>query len=319
MEQSQWKSFIISMVCHLCLLGGGFIVSYFQKDTLSFNSVFHDIPMDVTVVGETTSTTTLPDLPKEEKPVLNKFSTPQSQKADPDPVEQDQPTPETPEKSVEKNIDSEPLKESAATQVEPQEGGESVVQESPSAFQDILFPLMKKEEKKLQKAESKKKDLKKSVEKKSSKNNKKKDKKKTKYNSMESLLKDLEEKEQSSPTGAQDGPTSPDGKNLPLGASLSISEIDLVRRTIYKHWHLPPGAYSDDRLSIVIQLELNQDGSVAQARIMYNKSTTGHPFFQVAAESALRAIYHPECQPLPLPRDRYHIWKTLELRFSPQS
>jgi len=35
------------------------------------------------------------------------------------------------------------------------------------------------------------------------------------------------------------------------------------------------------------------------------------------AESALRAVLNPRCQPFKLPPDRYEAWQVMELNFDP--
>jgi len=42
------------------------------------------------------------------------------------------------------------------------------------------------------------------------------------------------------------------------------------------------------------------------------------PDFRTAAENAYRAVLDPNCNPLPLPKERYDEWKDLELSFNPK-
>ena len=54
----------------------------------------------------------------------------------------------------------------------------------------------------------------------------------------------------------------------------------------------------------------------------YNKNNAmnkinSDPFFRTASESALRAINHPECQKLKVPKKKYETWKALILEFDP--
>ena len=46
----------------------------------------------------------------------------------------------------------------------------------------------------------------------------------------------------------------------------------------------------------------------------YNRDS----FFRAAADSARRAVFHPHCNPLALPLDKYDIWKTIIIRFNPR-
>jgi hypothetical protein len=42
------------------------------------------------------------------------------------------------------------------------------------------------------------------------------------------------------------------------------------------------------------------------------------PFFRSAAESALRAVLNPRCNPLRLPPEKYEQWQTMTLNFDPR-
>jgi hypothetical protein len=42
------------------------------------------------------------------------------------------------------------------------------------------------------------------------------------------------------------------------------------------------------------------------------------PYYQAAAESALRAVRNPQCQPLKLPLEKYSEWQTMSLSFNPK-
>ncbi len=103
---------------------------------------------------------------------------------------------------------------------------------------------------------------------------------------------------------------------LPTGtaATLSQSEIDALRAQIQACWNPPAGAIEAKELIVRIRLMLRQDGSLSAEPILLNRG--GHPFFQVAAESAMRAIRR--CQPYKLPIAKYEIWKDVEVTFDPR-
>jgi hypothetical protein len=42
------------------------------------------------------------------------------------------------------------------------------------------------------------------------------------------------------------------------------------------------------------------------------------PYFNIAAESARRAVLDPRCNPLPLPKDKYDKWKSMTMSFNPK-
>ena len=100
--------------------------------------------------------------------------------------------------------------------------------------------------------------------------------------------------------------------------SLSISEIDLVRQQIAACWNLPVGAKDAENLVIEIRVVMNSDGSVREARIQDQGRMGRDPFFRAAAESALRAVLNPRCNPLKLPPEKYAQWQTMTLSFNPR-
>ena len=105
-------------------------------------------------------------------------------------------------------------------------------------------------------------------------------------------------------------------KNNPL-RPLAISEIDLVRQQIRGCWNLPAGAKEAQDLSIEIRMVMNSDGTVRQARILNQNRLQSDPFFRAAAESALRAVLNPRCNPLKLPPEKYQQWQNMILIFDP--
>lgn len=99
---------------------------------------------------------------------------------------------------------------------------------------------------------------------------------------------------------------------------LAISEIDLVRQQVRECWSLPAGAREAEDLSIEIKMAMNPDGTVRQARILDQGRLQTDPFFRAAAESALRAVLNPRCNPLKLPPEKYQQWQNMTLIFDPQ-
>ena len=106
-----------------------------------------------------------------------------------------------------------------------------------------------------------------------------------------------------------------------LGAStgsaprLSQSEIDALRARLRDCWNLPAGAADSKDLNVEVRILLKQDGSLSAEPTVLNRSS--NPFFQVAAESALRAVR--TCAPFDfLPLAKYEAWKDIEVNFDPQ-
>jgi colicin import membrane protein len=65
-------------------------------------------------------------------------------------------------------------------------------------------------------------------------------------------------------------------------------------------------------LSVVLQFSLNRDGSVSGQPILVNRVSS--PLFQVAVESAMRAVVG--CQPFRLPAAKYEAWQEVEVKFN---
>ena len=59
--------------------------------------------------------------------------------------------------------------------------------------------------------------------------------------------------------------------------------------------------------------KLNEDGTLVGYPTVANRGSS--PFFQAAADSAVRAVY--QCQPYTLPGDKYALWRDMILNFDP--
>lgn len=103
-----------------------------------------------------------------------------------------------------------------------------------------------------------------------------------------------------------------------VGAVLTATQVDLIRQTIRKCWHFPAGLKNAEDLVVDIKMELNPEGNVVNADIINKERMQSDPDFRIAAENAYRAVLDPNCNPLPLPKERYEEWKDLELSFNPK-
>jgi outer membrane biosynthesis protein TonB len=103
-----------------------------------------------------------------------------------------------------------------------------------------------------------------------------------------------------------------------IGAVLSNSELNMVRRQIEQCWNLPAGARGAENMVVEIRTVLNPDGQVRSAQIMDSGRLARDPFYRSMAESARRAILNPRCQPLRLPLDKYDEWQVMVLNFDPR-
>jgi hypothetical protein len=93
----------------------------------------------------------------------------------------------------------------------------------------------------------------------------------------------------------------------------------LVRERLKACWIVPAGAYNAENLAIDVQAEFNQDATLkAETLIDTNDRYNRDPYFKAAADSALRALRNPACDPLPLPPGKYDQWSSMTFRFDPK-
>jgi outer membrane biosynthesis protein TonB len=250
------------------------------------------IPIEIVNIADITQAPAPKVKPKEDTPVKE--------------VKEEKPVPPKPTPVVEEVVEIEPAPE--PEKVEP------VVDPTPEptlTMDDLLAPIEKekpKEEKKEKPKEQKK-------EKKKDKPKKKKKKK-----DFMALLNNIEKTEASSEGKAQaeqDIDSTADHAANNISDVLSITELDLIRRQLAACWNVPAGARDAKDLYVDIRVDMNPDGTVRTAAVV-GSSGAGGPFAKAAADSALRAVKNPQCNPLKLPLDRYDQWKTIEIRFDPQ-
>ena len=99
-------------------------------------------------------------------------------------------------------------------------------------------------------------------------------------------------------------------------APLGLSELDRLRAHISSCWQPPIGAKGADQLKVDIQVKLEKDGSVKQAEIADRQRYGSDVLYRAAANSARRAVL--DCQPLPLPPEKYQFWKEFIFGFDPK-
>jgi len=93
--------------------------------------------------------------------------------------------------------------------------------------------------------------------------------------------------------------------------ALSQSEIDALRAQIRRCWNVPAGTADAQDLRVEFNVKLRLDGSLAADPVLLMRGSS--PYFQVFAESALRAVQR--CQPYNLPAAKYEVWKDIDLSF----
>ena len=103
----------------------------------------------------------------------------------------------------------------------------------------------------------------------------------------------------------------------PQTSAIEQRELErLIRSQLEACWRLEPGAREAEDLVVKVRVQLNQDGSVRQARVEDVDRMIGDAYYRSAAENALRAIH--KCSPFSgLPLNRYAAWRDLTLNFNP--
>jgi hypothetical protein len=155
----------------------------------------------------------------------------------------------------------------------------------------------------------------------------KKSKKPTAERKFSSLLKDLK-KEPPKPVPAPDPKQSLVERARAAGRSQSVrpfdpntkvtvNEIEAVRQQLAQCWNVAAGARRADALSVEIEMVMNSDATVHEARVVNSARINSDPYFRAAAESAIRALGHPDCIPLKLPLNKYDVWKNFTFNFDP--
>ncbi len=103
-----------------------------------------------------------------------------------------------------------------------------------------------------------------------------------------------------------------------FASRMTMSEMDAVRQQLNQCWSVLAGARYAENLVVDIKLFMNPDRTVREARIMDQMRYTHDSYFRAAADSALRAVRSPQCNPLKLPPEKYDLWKEITVRFDPR-
>jgi outer membrane biosynthesis protein TonB len=221
------------------------------------------------------------------------------------------PEAKVPEKKEEKKIDKPPPAKTSKAEVptppkpklEKEEKKEEIKKEK--VIDELAAP-EKKEQKKPEKKEVKKPEPPKEPEK-----------------DFASVLKNLAEPKPmpSPPPPAEAIPDknvmTPQGANLPIGARMTMTEEDALRKQLEGCWNLPIGAKDADQLMVDVFMVINPDRTLRSAQIVDSARYSSDPFFRAMADSAMRAVRNPNCSPFELPPDKYDAWKTVTVTFDP--
>ncbi|MCX7338277.1 MAG: hypothetical protein NTX76_03210 [Alphaproteobacteria bacterium] len=255
-------------------------------------------------------------------PANKELKEPTKKEPEPEPKKPETPTEQTEEVLPKK---PEPLQEKPAEKVEPVKEPEPEPKPEPAPIpkkepekkpekkpEPPKKPDKKPDPKDDKKADPKKKDKPKKTEKAANDKaqiNLKKDKKPA--NALDDLLKKVSNDSDSSADHGAPAET--------VGPVVTATEIDAIRQKIRKCWIVPAGVKGAKDMVVDIRMEIAKDGTVTKADIVDKARANQDTAFRTAAENAQRAVLDPNCNPLPLSKEKYEQWKDLELSFNPKN
>lgn len=236
---------------------------------------------------------------------------PQPEPPRPEPTPQPQPEPEpvkpTPQPQPEPEIkpeDAEPIPDPKA-KPKPKEKPK---EEKPKPQKAEIT--LDKKKKETSKTDDQNKDKKKKPS--STKTDDQKDKKKKPSKSFDDLLSELETSEDGAPSKGKGAPATS------IGPVLTASEKDALSRHMSKCWIIPSGLRDARNIRVPIKINVARDGTVQKAEIVDKARMGKDPAYRTAAESARRAVLDPHCSPLPIPPEKYEMFKEFIFNFDPK-
>lgn len=293
------RPLIYSALLHLTVLLFLLVGFYspFERTKLSETPVMIEF---VQVAEQSAAPQLAPEVLKEaEQPELPKPAPPQPAPPQPAPVVQPQPEPEP------EPIKPEPPKPELKPEPKPVEA---------EPIPDPRAKQKPKEKRKEEKPKQKKAEITLDKKKKqvSKVDDKKKDKKKKPSKSFDDLLNEIEKADDGAPSRGKGAPAAT------IGPVLTASEIGALSRHMSKCWLIPAGLRDARNIRVPIKINVARDGTVQKAEIMEKSRMTNDLAYRTAAESARRAVLDPLCSPLPIPQDKYDMFKEFIFNFDPK-
>ncbi len=108
-------------------------------------------------------------------------------------------------------------------------------------------------------------------------------------------------------------------RNAPFAEKATMTERDHIRAQIERHWLIDAGAQGLEDMAIVLNIRIDPAGNVVDARVAsesWGRYTTDSAY-RAMTESALRAAH--KASPLDYPKQKYDIFKDMQLVFRPTS
>jgi hypothetical protein len=131
-------------------------------------------------------------------------------------------------------------------------------------------------------------------------------------NRIETALLDKRAPQRQVVTGSLVNPTPALGTSTANAPQLSPNELNALVAQLKRCWNPPVGVLDAKELFVWVHIAFNRDGSVSGQPVVMNHES--HPLFQIAAESAKRAVL--ACQPFRLPAAKYEAWQEVEVKFN---
>ena len=99
-------------------------------------------------------------------------------------------------------------------------------------------------------------------------------------------------------------------------APVTQGEYDRIKLHIIRHWNPNRGAPGAELMMVRIRIRMRRDGSLDGRPEIIEESAAGQSeqVFRPFADSAVRAVLRGN--PLPVPLDKYEIWREIEFTFS---
>jgi colicin import membrane protein len=302
-------SLTISTVGHLALLVWG-LVTFASKPFAAAESVAVDVISDAEFSQIMAGSKTAPraDAPK---PIVDKVAEETKPVKDPAPKVSEKPeilaTAET----------APPPKPPEAKPPEPKPAQAEVKPDKAEPIVDPIAEALKREEAKKKQEAKKLEEAKKREEARKREEAKKREQEKYDPAKIESRLALLDKRapQRQAALGAtlNDAPSL--GAPGATAMTLSMNELDALRARLRDCWDVPVGVRDARDLVVTVRIQFKKDGSLTTDPTVVNRSP--QPVFQVASESAVRAIR--KCAPFSfLPPAKYEAWRDVEVNFDPR-
>ena len=108
------------------------------------------------------------------------------------------------------------------------------------------------------------------------------------------------------------------GQSQRLSPNMQSALAGIIQDQLHRCWVVPVALQSAPKPPVpTVRIRLNLDGSLAAEPVLVNRSSD--PLFQVAADSALRAVRAKSCSPLRIPAQftpYYEDWKVMIVNFN---